>query len=154
MKYLLDSETVSSFYNEADKFHEAINIKMLSFTDDDIVCISVLTLYELEYGRANAPKELLPDLEKRTQLAQSDFQVIPLSFGGASIFGDLKKALRIHWGTKLEEEPKKQHMKKQNIDVMLASTAIVEDAILVSSDKIYPTLAALKPQFKTENWTR
>lgn len=153
MRYLLDSETVSSFYNEADKHYEAINSKIVSLSDDDEVYISVLTLYELEYGRANAPKELLSMLQTRVQRAQSDFIVLPVAPEGAGIFGDLKKALRVYWGLKQEDESKKKQMKQHNIDLILVSTVITKNAILVSTDKHYETITKLNTKFQYENWT-
>ena len=152
MKYLLDSETVSSFYNEADEHYEDINSKIMALSDDDEVYISVLTLYELEYGRANAPDDKVSKLRDQTQLAQSDFIILAVPLMGAELFGDLKKGLRDHWGLQGEDEAKQKNMKRHNIDLMLASTAIAQNAILISADKIYPQLAKITAQFQYENW--
>ena len=125
MKYLLDSETISSFYNEADEHYEDINSKIMSLSDDEVY-ISVLTLYELEYGRANAPDDKVSMLRDRTQLAQSDFIILAVPLMGAELFGELKKGLRDHWGLQEEDEAKQKNIKRYNIDLMLASTAIAQ----------------------------
>ena len=143
MKYLLDSETVSSFYNEADEHYEDINSKIMSLSDDDEVYISVLTLYELEYGRANAPDDKVSKLRDRTQLAQSDFIILTVPLMGAELYGDLKKGLRDHWGLQGEDEAKQKNMKKHNIDLMLASTAIAQNAILKVLTKFIHNLLKL-----------
>lgn len=55
MIYLLDSNTISDFYDKGSVNHPKILNKIAKLKDTDNVAISVLTLYELEYGLANAP---------------------------------------------------------------------------------------------------
>jgi predicted nucleic acid-binding protein len=54
MKYLLDSNIISDFHDEFSSGHPKISGKLTSLTDTDRIYISILTLYELEYGWANA----------------------------------------------------------------------------------------------------
>ena len=57
MKYLLDSNTVSDFYDKFSTGYPKISQQLSALTDAESVYISILTLYELEYGHANAPDE-------------------------------------------------------------------------------------------------
>ncbi|CAK8722983.1 hypothetical protein GKODMF_14560 [Candidatus Electrothrix gigas] len=71
MKYLLDSNTISELYDAEASHHSAILGHLGALTDRDQVCISVLSLYELEYGWANAPDEKKP-------AARHEGQYVPL----------------------------------------------------------------------------
>ncbi len=42
--------------------------------------------------------------------------------------------------------------KKNNLDLLIASTSIAENATLVSNDKIFKKLAKLELGLKYENW--
>lgn len=57
MNYLLDSNTVSDLYNRSSPQHNVIFERFSTLTDVDNVYVSVLTLYEMEYGYANAPDD-------------------------------------------------------------------------------------------------
>jgi len=56
-KYLFDSDTISDLYDQFSKGHLKIFEKLSSKNSTDEVYISILTLYEFEYGYANAPDE-------------------------------------------------------------------------------------------------
>ena len=77
MRYLLDSNTISELYDTGASHHPAILGHLGALTDRDQVCISVLSLYELEYGWANAPDEKKPAVRQVIADAQSDFEVLP-----------------------------------------------------------------------------
>ena len=83
MRYLLDSNTISELYDTDASHHSAILGHLGALTDRDQVCISVLSLYELEYGWANAPDEKQPAVRQVIAAAQSDFEALPLSVQGA-----------------------------------------------------------------------
>jgi len=78
---------------------------------------------------------------------KESFTILPISSTGAKVFGEIKKAYKDH-----RQITSKETMKKLNIDIILASTAIVESCILVSPDNIYSVLAKLRKGFKYENW--
>ncbi len=62
------------------------------------------------------------------------------------MFGNLKKQI------KETRSPSKENMKKFNIDVMLASTAITHQIILVSADTVYAELQRHDLSLQVENW--
>ena len=146
MKYLLDSNIVSEFYDKFSAGYPKISQKLSSLADADSVYISILTLYELEYGWANAPDEKKAVIKQKIAEAQQDFEILPLSPRGAQLFGVLKKAI------KDSRSLTKENIKKYNIDVMMAATAITESCILVSADTVYTEIQRLNSELKLGIW--
>ena len=62
------------------------------------------------------------------------------------VFGNLKKRI------KETRSPSKENMKKFNIDVMLAATAITHQIVLVSADAVYAELQRHNSSLHVENW--
>ena len=127
MNYLLDSNSLSDFYDRESSGHDAIFRQLGVLPDDAQVLMSVLSLYEFEYGYANADDALRPSIRAKITEAQEDFEVLPLSREGASVFGEIKQALRKKRGISGE------NIKKHNIDLMFAAEALVHGCILVST---------------------
>ena len=48
----------------------------------------------------------------------------------------------------------KNAIKRHNLDLLIASTAIAMDAIIVSDDGIFEKLMEIEPLLKYENWLR
>jgi len=77
---------------------------------------------------------------------QQFFYVIPLDIKEMEIYADLKIAYKNYTGIS------KKDAKKNDIDLLIASTAIALDAILVSNDRIFKTLSEIDTRLKYENW--
>ncbi len=146
MKYLLDSDIVTDLYDKSAANHPSIITRLAALDDSDEVYISILTLFEFEYGLANAPADRKLALANKIIEAQSDFDVLPLSGDGAKCFGVLKKALRDRRSLSPEG------VKKHNIDLIIASTALVTGCTLVSGDAIYRELQASDPDLRLGRW--
>lgn len=148
MKYLLDSDIVSILYDDSRKEqYDVLHHTLTQLTDDDIVYTSILVLYELEYSFYNAPDEKKAPIRKTINAVLNDFDgVLPLALETASIFGELKAML------KKTRHLNRQEMRKHNIDLMLASTAIQTGSILVGTDRIYKEIATLHTAFHFQNW--
>ncbi len=146
MRYLLDSDIVTDLYDRSAANHPSIIARLASLDDADEVCISILTIYELEYGFANAPADKKEAVGQKIIEVQSDFEVAPLSADGAKRFGDLKKALRDR--RSLTQESAKKH----NIDLIIAATALAAGITLVSGDAVYRELQASHPDLRLESW--
>ena len=146
MNYLLDSNIVSDFYDKFSSGHSKIVQRLSMLSDHDSVYISILALYELEYGWANAPDEKKPIIKQKITEVQQDFGLLSLSPKGATLFGTLKKAI------KDSRSLSKENVKKYNIDLMMAATAISSKCILVSADSVYKDLQTLHPALTVENW--
>jgi len=145
-RYLLDSNTVSDFYDKSAAGHPHIANQLLSLQSDDSVYMSILTLYELEYGFANAPEEKKAVVRQKLTDAQKDFEILPLSNSGATLFGVLQKQL------KETRKLSKENLKKHSVDIMIATTAITNHCILISADAIYMELQQFKMGPQLENW--
>jgi predicted nucleic acid-binding protein len=131
MNYLLDSNTLSDFYDRDSIGHHAIFTHLSHLSDNTRIFISILSLYEFEYGYANASEVLRPTIRAKITEAQEDFEILPLSNNGAMVFGEIKFMLKKKRGINAE------NIKKHNFDLMLASEALTHDYTLVSADKIF-----------------
>lgn len=147
MKYLLDSNTISEIYDSTSGHHATISRHIQALTDRDQMYISVVSLYELEYGWANAPDLKKPDIRQVIGDVQNDLSMLPLSAQSAKVFGELKKKI------KDARSSSQDNMKKFNVDLMLASTAITTPCRLVSADRLYEELQRYYSAFQVENWT-
>lgn len=112
----------------------------------DSLCISLLTLFEFEYGYANADENAQIQLKQNILKVKRQFIVLPLSEAEAPIFGELKYLLLNH------RQLKKENLKKHNVDLMLASTAIINACVLVSEDRLYDDLSDLRNDLKFMSW--
>lgn len=146
MKFLLDSDILSDLYDPSSPGHLSVATRLESLADSDSVFVSILAIYELEYGYAHAPAEKKAALRQTLSDLQSDFPVLPLMIEGARLFGSLKE--RLGASRRLSKKGSKTH----NVDLMLAATAMVEGCVLVSTDSVYKDLHELNPIFLTENW--
>lgn len=113
MNYLLDSNIISDFYDKDSLNYPKILNKIANLKNTDKAAISILTLYELEYGLANAPDNKKAVIEQKIIEVQEDFIVFPLSKKGAKLFGEFKKAIREN------KMLNKENIKKHNRVVFL-----------------------------------
>jgi predicted nucleic acid-binding protein len=134
MNYLFDSNTISDLYDKDSLNYEQIAQQLADLTFEDHVFISVISLYEFEYGYSNAPEGKKILVRKMIDEAKQDFNTLPLAEEGSVYFGRLKKSLVN------TRQLKKESAKKHNIDIILASTAIINSCILISADEIYTDL--------------
>ena len=145
MNYLLDSNTVSDLYNPSGVNHSKRVNNLLSLKNEQVF-ISILTLYEFEYGFANAPIEKRPRLKATILQIQQDFPLLPLSTNAAEIFGELK--YRYKMATHINQE----NLKKHTIDFIIASIGLSHNLTVISADKIYSDIMLLEPDFALQNW--
>lgn len=148
MNYLLDTNTISDLYDKDSLSHQQIAEQLSDLTSEDQVFISIISLYEFEYGYSNSPETIKLLVRKKIDEAKDDFSILPLTEDGALHFGQLKKSLVT------TRQIKKENAKKHNIDLMLASTAIINSCILISADKIYSELKLFAPHLQHQNWIK
>jgi predicted nucleic acid-binding protein len=146
MRYLLDSDSLSDLYEPKAPSHRNIVRRTLALAETDVVAISILALYEMEYGYANAPESLKAVLRQRISTIQEDSPILPLNLEAARLFGSLKARLRSF------RQLSSRAIKAHNVDLMLAATAIIEGCTLISADGIYSDLQKLDPTLRVENW--
>ncbi|WP_040335096.1 type II toxin-antitoxin system VapC family toxin [Candidatus Magnetobacterium casense] len=146
MNFLFDTNMVAFFYDQTSENHLTVYKRLAALKNEDNVYISILTVYELEYSvfNADAPKRIL--LQQQADKARTQFEIIPLSYQGARIYGELK------WRLKKDRNISRENIRKYNIDLMLASTAIAQDCILVSGDRVFETIVGINDKFIFQNW--
>jgi predicted nucleic acid-binding protein len=145
-RYLLDSDTLSYLQQPDSPFYPAVSTRIAQLTDEDEVFLSILSLYEMSYGVSWGPAEDRPYFLRAIEKTEQMFPVMPLARAGAAIFGDLKTKYRHSTGALGKS------LKRNDIDFILASTAIAENATLVSNDKIFEVVQQIEPTLQLENW--
>lgn len=146
MKYLLDSNIVSDLLNPTAALYMQYNVRLSKLQNEDIVYVSILTLYEFEYGYANAPNDKKDLVKRQINLTKEKFEILPLYEDATPIFGALKKSI------KDSRQLSAKNLKQHNVDIILAATAILSDCILVSEDKLFDDLAHLDSRLHVEHW--
>jgi len=150
MKFLFDSDMVNIMYDDQRKMHhDALHRKISELRNKDSLQISILVLYELEYSFFNAPNYKKQFIRNTIISALNDFDaIISLDAETAPIFGEMKAML------KQKKRLTRKQMRKHNIDIMLASTAICTSSVLISSDSIYSDISELYPLLRFEKWIK
>jgi predicted nucleic acid-binding protein len=147
-KYIFDTNITSTLGRDDKASNDLLN-RISELSDEDMICVSVLTLYESNYGLKNSKSDLQKqEISKNINFIQKYFEVIPLDLKEMDIFANLKVAYKNHTGIT------KRDAKKNDIDLLIASSAIAENAVLVSNDKIFLTLSELDANLKYENWLK
>ncbi len=144
--YLLDTDTIEFLGDTDSPYHLSCIERLEALTEEDELCASVLSLYELEYGIAGASSDLRPRLQLLKQQILDFYTILPLTERGSQIYGRIKYLYKQASGTKYRA------MKAHTVDMIIASTALEQNAILVSSDSIYQQLQELEPTLQRENW--
>ena len=140
--YLLDTNIISYLADPSSPFHDRVEAAIRSLSDESRLAVSLLTLYELAYGNARDPgRSRLLSIVREEGIA-----VLAPAEAGAEVFARLKNAYRLRTGARERE------LVRHNVDLILACTAVVEGAVLVSNDGIFATLAELDPLLAVENW--
>jgi len=63
-----------------------------SLDDDDKICASILSIYELEYGASHTPNlQLANETRQAIQSIRDRFEIISIPLGGGEIFGAFKE---------------------------------------------------------------
>ena len=95
MKFLLDTDAISFFYDAArTPEHHFIQRHVSGLQDDDVLQISVLTLYEFEYSYFNATADQQEQIRNTIRKIETTFEVVPLKRAFAPIYGEIKSLLK------------------------------------------------------------
>jgi len=153
--FLLDTNAVIHLSRKEAEHHEKIKAKMLekALQVDIRISISIVSLYELEYGVAHTNnEEIISESRRIIESIKKDREItiFSLTEAGAEIFGEIKEQYRKEKGIG------KKALQKHNIDLIIAATAIEAGATLVSQDnkdKIFEILKSVRDDFEWEDWT-
>ncbi len=146
--YLLDTNIISYLTDPNSPHKEKIKNRLLSLSQDDIVSVSIITLYELSYGlnTFNGLDENKKLFETGIEFIKEYLDIYPLDVKEIDIFGTLKAEYKQATGIT------KTAIKKNDLDFLIVATAINHNAILVSNDTIFDKLIELNSSIKHENW--
>jgi len=145
-RYILDTNIVSDLQTETEVGSKILE-KIKNLDADDEVSVSIIVLYELVYGLNNiSDEEQIEIVEQGIGFIKEYLTIIPLDMKEVNIFANLKTKYKQATGIN------KNAIKRHNLDLLIASTAIAMDAILVSDDTIFKKLSEIEPLLKHENW--
>jgi predicted nucleic acid-binding protein len=147
-KYILDTN-IASLLGSQKEGSKKILEKFYDLNDDDSVMVSIVTLYEAQYGLENSKdEEQQEEIRANIRYIEKFFEIVPLDMKEMKHFAQLKVLYKKHTGIN------KKAMKKNDLDILIASTAMAKGAILVSDDGIFEKLAEIEPRFCFENWLK
>jgi predicted nucleic acid-binding protein len=149
-KFLLDTNTVSALTQKHADHHATIALKASTLGNDDEMYISIVTIYEMEYGAVHAQNsKTAQEMWTAIEVVKNSFVILGLTTNEAKIFAQLKERYRQSTGIG------KKALIKHNIDFMIAATAIENKAIIVSNDwKMFSTIQKFQSDFQWEDWTQ
>lgn len=148
-QYILDTDIVSYLWDKKSPHHSKIVEPFSRLDDNDVVGISVVSIYELTYGMDSFTDEKLKAIFKNALESlknDKDANIFPLDANGATFFSQLKLQYKKATGITAKDA------KKNDLDLVIASIVMSQEAILISNDGIFKSLAELDPRFKYENW--
>ncbi|MBT4937418.1 hypothetical protein HON22_05890 [Candidatus Peregrinibacteria bacterium] len=148
MNYLFDSDTLSFYYDASrNPEHELVKNRALLLTSQDTLQTSELVMCEFEYSFSNVQGEKKEILKNTIQRIRDDFEIYTkITHEISHNFGEIKVLLKEKYKTS------RKNMKMHNIDILLASTAIANNCVLVGSDVNYKKIAKVVPEFNYEDW--
>lgn len=149
-RFLPDTNTLSSLMQKKAAHHATISAKFSSLNDEDEVYVSIVSLYEMEYGARHAKDaNLANEMRLAIESVKNSFTIVNLTEEGAKIFAEIKERY------KQETQLGKKAIIKHNADLMIASTAIEMGAILVSNDhNMFKTIQKFESNFYWQDWTQ
>jgi predicted nucleic acid-binding protein len=148
-KYILDTNIISYLWDDSSPYHHKIVEKLNALNDEDIIATSIINIYELNYGVKSFTDEKLKTIFENALYTfenDEDFHLYSLDINSADYFSDLKLNYKTFTGID------KKSAKKNDLDFMIASIALGQNAILVSNDKIFDSISKIEPSLKFENW--
>jgi predicted nucleic acid-binding protein len=146
-KYILDTNIASLLGSKETKDNRKIYEKFYQLNDEDVVMVSIVTLYEATYGlKHSEDEEQQEEIRQNIAYIRKYFEIIPLDLREMELFADLKVLYKKKTGIN------KKAMKKNDLDILIASTAMAKSATLISDDGIFKKLSEIEPKFKWENW--
>ena len=150
-KYILDTDIVSYLWDKKSVHHSQVVEHLKNLNDDDMVGISVISIYELTYGMDSFRDEKLKAIFQNALESlknDRDTNIFSLNANGATFFSQLKLKYKKVTGITAKDA------KKNDLDLVIASIVMGQEAILISNDAIFKRLAELELKFKYENWLK
>lgn len=167
--YLLDTNHVIPLLRSNDPRRANVQSKLAGLPPATSVCISTVTLSELELGFAcQTAGRVQSQAELRAVIAQNRLYVKPFTNHTAAEYGAVKAALMARynrlgkekaakWPERWEKPTTGEKLGADELDVMLVSHAIERNMVLVTGDAMNRLFDALEPagiKVQRDNWLR
>ncbi len=146
--YILDTDIISYLWDKKSPYHQKIINKLNSLNDDDIVGLSIVSIYELTYGMNSfKDKNLKSTFQNALTMIKKDNDIFiySLDVASADFFSEIKELYKSSTGINSKSA------KKNDLDFMIASISMSQKATLVSNDRLFETLSNYT-NLKYENW--
>ena len=136
--YIFDTNIISYLFDSNSKFHlDTINF-IKSLNNSDEISISIITLIELEYALVSInEKDLKEKFKQKIEKLKNELNIYNINLEVPKIYANLKSKYKKSVGVN------SKNLKKDDMDILIASIAIANSAILVSSDKIFENLSQI-----------
>jgi len=136
--YILDTNIISYLIDNNSNFHlDTINF-IKSLNNSDEISISIITLIELEYALVSIDEIALKEKFKlKIEKLKNELNIYNINLEVPKIYASLKNKYKQSVGIN------SKNLKKDDMDILIASIAIANSAILVSSDKIFEKLSQI-----------
>lgn len=145
-RYLLDTNILTELEDRQKPGFALVLARLAALQDSDEVQLSILSAYEYQHGIARSPEDLKRPLAQAWKAFEQRFPLVGLSSQGAILYGELKAEYQAHTGAG------NRSLRTATVDFILASTALEQDAVLVSDDRIFQTIRDFRPALQVQNW--
>ena len=148
MRILIDSDVISAISSPERAEFKIIRRFLDGLPEVPQIHLSMLTILEVEFNIASFKNDKNRAIQRSNlEVFKDHFEIVQITFKTAETYGKLKQAFKEKTGIS------KVPLKKHNIDIALASTAIAYDFILVGQDRIYSEhLKTLDARLKHMSW--
>ncbi|MCH8880886.1 MAG: PIN domain-containing protein [Planctomycetes bacterium] len=166
--FLLDTMTICYWFDETSPFHKSVRRTADAIsTFGSQVCVSVVTLGEIEYGRAANPGGMGGRLDEYSRFVRELLpRMLEVSKHTAEPYGRVRAKLVDRfpppggWSKKKRAEQLYDPIAAREFgfdenDLWLVAQAIERNLVLVTSDKmthIKEAVREIQPSFAFENW--
>ena len=145
-RYLLDTNIISYLQTDGKLSTKILN-RLQSLSQEDEVSVSIIVLYELAYGQGDLSDTTQAEAVRQgIEFIKEYLMIVPLDTKEVDVFAEIK--MRYKHATGITSNALKRH----NLDLLIASTAIATNATLVSNDMIFKQLSKIDPRLRYENW--
>ena len=167
-EFLLDTMMIDYWFDGRSEFHDSVRRTADAIsTSGSQVCVSVITLGEIEHGRAVNPGGMGGRLDEYSRFVRESLpRILEVSKHTAEPYGRVRAALfekfapnvRRGKGKRPEELVDPATSKELGIDendLWLIAQAIERNLVLVTGDKmtrIKEAVREIQPSFAFENW--
>ena len=166
--FLLDTQTIRYWFDDSSPFHETVRKTAAALPPGSHVCISVITLGEIEYGIAFNPVGMGGRLDEYRRFVRDKLpRIVPISRHTSEPYGRARALLTERfpppggWSKKRRAEQMYDPLAAGEFgfdenDLWLVAQAIERNLVLVSNDKmtrIRDVLQEIEPGVSIENWS-